>query len=239
MRRQLTSVSSIPRSLNLCEYCFASRRFFKLGVTASHLRSTVSAIHVANARGYTMPTKAASGDFNKGYSEALAASSRSKSKPAPQPPRPSSSVLLVSPTNEVLLLHRVRTSSSFPSAHVFPGGNVSGLHDGQVPPPEDPKRHEDSIVYQHAAVRETFEESGILLAKDKNGGLLAVEETEREKGRKDVHSGKIKFTDWLDSKGGVPDTGIALLLVQRQFKFLICPRFLNSFYSMGYATKCA
>jgi len=57
-----------------------------------------------------------------------------------------------------------------------------------------------------AAIRETFEESGILLAKEKSTGrLLAVDEAEREKGRKLIHDAKISFPQWLEEKGGVPD----------------------------------
>ncbi|PSK60439.1 hypothetical protein B9Z65_589 [Elsinoe australis] len=121
-------------------------------------------------------------------------------------PRPSSSVILVSPENQVLLLHRVRTSSSFPSAHVFPGGNVSTFHDGELPPPEDLSRHEDSETYRMAAIRETFEESGILLAKNNGfGRLIEVEDAEREEGRRLVHSNKIDFRKWLAGKGGRAD----------------------------------
>jgi hypothetical protein len=62
-----------------------------------------------------------------------------------------------------------------------------------------------------AAIRETFEESGILLAKNKsNGTLLNVPEKDREEGRKAIHSGKITFPDWLDQRGGVADTGMSL-----------------------------
>ncbi|KAJ6171828.1 hypothetical protein N7470_000895 [Penicillium chermesinum] len=97
-------------------------------------------------------------------------------------PRPSSSVILVSPKNEILLLHRVQTSSSFASAHVFPGGNLS-KQDGPCPPPEDFKHHDDAPPYRRAAIRELFEESGILLAKNsKSGELLFVDEAAREKG---------------------------------------------------------
>lgn len=132
--------------------------------------------------------------------------SASKEKKESNIPRPSSSVILVSPQNQVLLLHRVRTSSSFPSAHVFPGGNVSEFHDGKVPPPEDSNRHEDSEQYRLAAIRETFEESGILLAKNNGfGRLIEVEEKEREEGRRKVHSGEIEFTRWLAQKGGRAD----------------------------------
>ena len=58
-----------------------------------------------------------------------------------------------------------------------------------------------------AAVRETFEESGILLARTKEGRLLEVDEDEREKVRKLVHGDKIKFEDWLDEKGAKADLG--------------------------------
>ncbi|QDS70290.1 hypothetical protein FKW77_007999 [Venturia effusa] len=122
-------------------------------------------------------------------------------------PKPSSSVILVSPTNEVLLLHRVQTSRSFPSAHVFAGGNVDPFHDGAVPTDGDPNRHIDSETYRLAAVRETFEESGILLAFNNGfGRLLEVEDSEREAGRKAVHKKEVPFTKWLSQKGGRPDT---------------------------------
>lgn len=125
----------------------------------------------------------------------------------PPSPRPSSSVLLISPTNQILLLHRVRTSSSFPSAHVFPGGTLSAKHDGEIPAPDSPLRHEDGEAYRLAAIRETFEESGILLAKNKKTGRLLTElgDMEREEGRKAVHGGKVKFIEWLAEKGGVAD----------------------------------
>ncbi|PNS20953.1 hypothetical protein CAC42_2884 [Sphaceloma murrayae] len=122
-------------------------------------------------------------------------------------PRPSSSVILVSPENQVLLLRRVRTSSSFPSAHVFPGGNVSPFHDGELPPPEDAARHQDSETYRLAAIRETFEESGILLAKNNGfGRLIEVDDAAREEGRHLVHSNKVDFRKWLAGKGGRADT---------------------------------
>ncbi|KAK6822181.1 NUDIX domain protein [Aspergillus parasiticus SU-1] len=131
-----------------------------------------------------------------------------KPKPKPSIPRPSSSVVLISPKNEVLLLHRVKTSTSFASAHVFPGGNLSD-QDGKCPPVEDPKRHDDAIWYRNAALRELFEESGILLAKDQNSGkMLAVPEQKREEGRKRIHRNEVTFTEWLKQQNpaAVPDT---------------------------------
>lgn len=132
---------------------------------------------------------------------------KQKEKKAPAVPRPSSSVLLVSPNNQVLLLQRVKQSSSFASAHVFPGGNVSTFHDGQMPPPESTERHTDSEIYRMAAIRETFEESGILLARNNGfGRLIEVAEAEREEGRRLVHDNKLPFTQWLAQKGGRADT---------------------------------
>ncbi|TQS34248.1 hypothetical protein Golomagni_05376 [Golovinomyces magnicellulatus] len=130
--------------------------------------------------------------------------------------RPSSSVVLLSPSNEVLLLHRVKSSTSFASAHVFPGGNVDAFHDGEVPEQGNPERHQDSMVYRMCAIRETFEETGILLAK-KDGKLLDLPESERDEARKLIHGNKVKFSDWLKSVGGEPDTdandlGVAGLL---------------------------
>ncbi|KAK4210672.1 nucleoside diphosphate-linked moiety X motif 19, mitochondrial [Rhypophila decipiens] len=127
-------------------------------------------------------------------------------RPPPTPVRPSSSILLISPNNQVLLLHRVQTSKSFASAHVFPGGNLSSFHEGPLPEPGSESLHEDSLVYRLAAVRETFEESGILLAKTKDGSLLGLSDQVREAGRKAVHGNTIKFIDWLVSVGGIPDT---------------------------------
>ncbi|PWY91158.1 NUDIX family hydrolase [Aspergillus heteromorphus CBS 117.55] len=131
-----------------------------------------------------------------------------KPQSTPAVPRPSSSVLLISPRNEVLLLHRVKTSTSFASAHVFPGGNLSG-QDGPCPPPEDLARHDDGPWYRNAAIRELFEESGILLAKDRSSGkMLAIPEEQREAGRREIHQHKITFAEWLRerSSAAVPDT---------------------------------
>lgn len=114
--------------------------------------------------------------------------------------------MLISPTNQILLLHRVKTSSSFPSAHVFPGGNVSAFHDGLAPGPEEPGRHHDGEAYRLAAVRETFEESGILLAHKKGSDrLVEVSAEDRETGRKIIHKGSEPFRKWLDARGGTPD----------------------------------
>jgi 8-oxo-dGTP pyrophosphatase MutT (NUDIX family) len=85
---------------------------------------------------------------------------------------------------------------------------VSAKHDGIVPDPQDLKRHVDGRPYRLAAIRETFEESGILLAKNpRTGDLVTIEESERESARKAIHRGDISFPEFVKQKGGVPDTG--------------------------------
>ncbi len=104
----------------------------------------------------------------------------------------------------------MQTSTSFASAHVFPGGNLSSFHDGAFPDLESLNIHQDSEAYRLAAVRETFEESGILLARKKGivgEDLLEVEDEVRERGRKEVHANRVRFGEWLEGVGGVPDLG--------------------------------
>lgn len=91
---------------------------------------------------------------------------------------------------------------------MFPGGNLDPFHDGDVPKEGSAEVHCDGDAYRLAAVRETFEETGILLARKKDGakGLLEIEREEVAEARGRVHRSEVKFTDWLDSKGGIPDT---------------------------------
>lgn len=86
---------------------------------------------------------------------------------------------------------------------------MSTFHDGAAPAEDDPKRHVDSEVYRLAAIRETFEESGILLAYNNGfGRMLEVSDEERDSGRKAIHKGEIPLTKWLSQKGGRPDVGM-------------------------------
>lgn len=118
---------------------------------------------------------------------------------SPVPASPSASIILVSPENKILLLHRRQNSSAFPSAHVFPGGNLDA-DDGYVAPnPTDPARHLENDAYRTGAIRELFEETGILLAKENPSAtsLLTVTDTAREAGRKAVYKSKLPFKTWL------------------------------------------
>jgi hypothetical protein len=91
---------------------------------------------------------------------------------------------------------------------------VDTFHDGTVPAEGDPSRHVDSETYRLAAVRETFEESGILLSFNNGfGRLLEVEDSEREAGRKAIHQKEVPFGKWLSQKGGRPDVGMRALTI--------------------------
>lgn len=73
------------------------------------------------------------------------------------------------------------------------------------------KRHEDSPAYRRAAIRELFEESGILLAKDTaSRKMLAVGEEEREKGRRAIHQDQITFAQWLQRQNAAAEPDIGL-----------------------------
>ena len=74
---------------------------------------------------------------------------------------------------------------------------------------DDPLRHVDSEVYRRAAIRETFEESGILLVKrhKQDQQLIQVRDSKRERIRKEVHSNQRKFFDWVHELGAEADLG--------------------------------
>ncbi|CAK7562555.1 MAG: hypothetical protein SEPTF4163_000403 [Sporothrix epigloea] len=131
---------------------------------------------------------------------------------------PSSSVVVISPDNEILLLHRCKTGS-FSSAHVFPGGNLSAFHEGSdIPAVESPGRHKDGPSYRIAAIRETFEESGVLMARPagslgpfsaasafEDRDLFHISEEISRPARVDVANNKLRFEIWLSGVGGIPD----------------------------------
>ena len=72
-------------------------------------------------------------------------------------------------------------------------------------------------MYRLGAIRECFEESGILLAKkrDDSERLLELSDNERESDRHAIHKNSVTFQQWLRDKGGVPDIGMQPLLYRR------------------------
>ena len=126
-------------------------------------------------------------------------------------PRPASTVTLIRDTErgpEVLMLKRNLSSAFVPGVHVFPGGTLDdadhaaelqALCDG----PEDAVAsrilsiEHGGLAYWIAAIRELFEEAGVLLARSSDGALLTL--TEPEAGerfhahRKRMESGEKPF----------------------------------------------
>lgn len=131
------------------------------------------------------------------------------------------------------MLHRVKTSSAFPSAHVFPGGNLSN-QDGEVPPPEHKLRHDDSDVYRHGALRELFEESGILLAvDDSTGSLIHLSKKDREMGRREIHGEKYHFKTWCKQQRAKPHIGM-LESLEIDMKLTTADRGSHSIHALGH-----
>ncbi|RPB16697.1 hypothetical protein P167DRAFT_500243, partial [Morchella conica CCBAS932] len=116
----------------------------------------------------------------------LTVSSRmSTAAPPPAVPRLSASLLIINPLNEILLLHRPSHSSTFPNAHVFPGGATS---------PSDPPP-------AHTALRETFEETGLLLTTPPPPPSLLPS---LPLARSQIHAGTLSFTDFLAAHSLTP-----------------------------------
>jgi len=94
---------------------------------------------------------------------------------APAPPRPAATIVLLRDTAagpEVLLVRRHHGSAFVPGAYVFPGGRVDGSDAdpglaARVRPLPGPAGPE--LRFWIAAVRELFEETGVLLARDAAG----------------------------------------------------------------------
>ena len=110
----------------------------------------------------------------------------------PVEPRPAASVLLIRPGRataiEVFLIRRARAMRFLGGYYAFPGGKVDladrghdalararGLSpDAAARAIGDPADEVPALAYWHAAVREVFEETGMLLARDAEGRPVAA-----------------------------------------------------------------
>lgn len=89
-------------------------------------------------------------------------------------PRPASTIVLMRDTPggaQVLLMRRNRSAGFVPGAYVFPGGRVDEADAdpslwGETPLPARP-----APSFWAAAIRELFEETGVLLAREETGGF--------------------------------------------------------------------
>jgi len=103
------------------------------------------------------------------------------------PARPASTVVLARRSAdgfEVFLVRRHDNIAFMGGAHVFPGGRVDegdALDDPHVccDPVVDPRMRDrtaaEATAFQVAAVRELFEEAGVLLARDAGGEIVRIE----------------------------------------------------------------
>ncbi|HEU4923657.1 MAG TPA: MBL fold metallo-hydrolase [Burkholderiales bacterium] len=118
-------------------------------------------------------------------------------------PRPAATLILLRHGLEVLMLQRVQTAAFLGGAHVFPGGSldpedhsshrVIGLTEAQAN--ERLKVSSGGLAYYVAAVRECFEEAGVLLACEKDGKPVSAKRAESL-----LHWRKKPFRNMLDAE---------------------------------------
>ena len=101
-------------------------------------------------------------------------------------PRPAATLILLREKNEVLMLQRTQSAAFLGGAYVFPGGSldaadnsverVIGVTEAQAN--ERLKLKAGGIAYYVAAIRECFEEAGILLACTGDGRRIGAQRAE-------------------------------------------------------------
>jgi 8-oxo-dGTP pyrophosphatase MutT (NUDIX family) len=136
------------------------------------------------------------------------------------PARPASTVILARPAEagyEVFMVRRLARAAAFADVYVFPGGSV-GEADG-VPDPIDggftgaealdaltarggkpPSGAGDALGFFRAAVRELFEEAGVLLARDPSGQMARIDPADAARWdelRHEVQADRVDFVALL------------------------------------------
>jgi glyoxylase-like metal-dependent hydrolase (beta-lactamase superfamily II)/8-oxo-dGTP pyrophosphatase MutT (NUDIX family) len=118
-------------------------------------------------------------------------------------PRPAATLILLREGPEVLMLQRSHTAAFLGGAYVFPGGSldpqdadmrrVVGLTEAQAN--ERLQVSSGGIAYYVAAIRECFEEAGILLAREASGAQISAARAESL-----MHWRKKPFRELLESE---------------------------------------
>ena len=129
----------------------------------------------------------------------------------PVPARPSATVALLRERDghpELLMVKR-RAGDAFGDSYAFPGGVVDhdesdahGLIDGMMADEAAAILgiSENALDYYSAAIRELFEETGILLARD-NSGDWASDSPELQTLRIEVDKGRLPWSEFLETQG--------------------------------------
>ncbi|KZT09784.1 uncharacterized protein LAESUDRAFT_520859 [Laetiporus sulphureus 93-53] len=128
-------------------------------------------------------------------------------------PRPSASVIVVNHLNEILLVHRNPKSQSFGGVHVFPGGNYD-------------EKQDDTL--ELTAIREVFEETGLLLASSSANRWPS--DAELDDSREAIHAQRQLFRDFLSRFTLTPDTSSLLPFTQWITPPTMPRRFHTNFY---------
>jgi 8-oxo-dGTP pyrophosphatase MutT (NUDIX family) len=150
----------------------------------------------------------------------------SRPPPVPAPPRPAATILLMrdgAAGLEVLLMRRGRSAGFVPGAYVFPGGGVDrsdaephlvehldGLdEEAAARRLELPDGDPPALAYYLAALREAFEETGILVARLAGGEAppSAAEDRGVDTLRDDLMEDRVTFAEALDRLGARLDGG--------------------------------
>jgi 8-oxo-dGTP pyrophosphatase MutT (NUDIX family) len=149
------------------------------------------------------------GWFKGEFAERAAAIVEGREPPAAA--RDASTVVIVGQAGDILMMKRPGTMKFAAGAYVFPGGRVDeadsdpriGWHG--TPPEEfaallgaSPEQARALVV---AAVRETYEESGILLAGSPDGQTVVPDGPEWDADRAAIRAGELPFPDLLGKHG--------------------------------------
>ena len=135
--------------------------------------------------------------------------------------RPAATIVLIRNENHVLKILMLRRSSSVAAAsgaHVFPGGRVDemdaevvdrGLFIGRD---QDQAAHRldlagGALEYYCAALRELFEEAGLLLVLDTNGRRVEVRQEQLNGWREELLDRRVSWPGLLDREGLRLDVG--------------------------------
>jgi len=133
----------------------------------------------------------------------------------PVVPRPAATIAILREASagfQVLMMQRSMKADFMPGAYVFPGGGIeredsdpglfslcSGLDDASASKLLRVER--GGLSYWIGAIRECFEEAGVLLCYDRSGALVSLDRPDLEQRfveyRAALNEGKLSFLDFL------------------------------------------